>query len=217
MAILSFSHPKGGVGKTTLCFNFLVYLQKKKIPFLCIDLDGQNSISKLNEVRKHYKLKPFDIYRFESEKSLIDFLQKESEKLIIVDSGGFDSAYNRIILSVSDNIITPLSDSAIEILRLIDFEKTIIKDIEDKSKEKLHIHILLNKINPNIKDISYIKEQLKNTSHFTYLDTIIKDRLIYKNSLAQGRGVLEIKALNNSQTKAQDECKNLSKELYNML
>lgn len=33
MPIISFSHPKGGVGKTTLCFNFLVYLELQKKRF----------------------------------------------------------------------------------------------------------------------------------------------------------------------------------------
>ncbi|HEC1570697.1 TPA: AAA family ATPase [Campylobacter upsaliensis] len=69
MPFITFSHPKGGVGKTTICFNYLIYLQKKNVPFVCIDLDGQNSITHLNSLRELNGLKPFEVLRFDNEKN----------------------------------------------------------------------------------------------------------------------------------------------------
>lgn len=214
MAIISFSHPKGGVGKTTICFNYLVYLQGKKKKFVCIDLDGQNSISNLNQIRVLNKLKSFDIKKFKDEQELISFINtSDDDTMIIIDSGGFDSAFNRIVLSVSDVIITPFSDSPLEILRLIDFDKNILNQIEAQSKQEIKIHLLINRISSSIKQLDYIHTQMQNCSHYTFLNNIIRDKVIFKNSLTEGKGILEIQTKNSSEIKAQEELKKLFKEI----
>ncbi|MCW1341455.1 hypothetical protein OLP57_00750 [Campylobacter jejuni] len=45
--------------------------------------------------------------------------RNKSTKTIVIDSGGFDSGFNRIILSASDKILTPFSDSPLEIYDLL--------------------------------------------------------------------------------------------------
>ena len=213
MAIISFSHPKGGVGKTTICFNYLVHLQTKKKKFVCIDLDGQNSISNLNQIRMLNKLKGFDIKKFKDEKELIDSINTSDDTIIVIDSGGFDSAFNRIVLSVSDVIITPFSDSPLEILRLIDFDRNILNQIEAQSKQAIKIHLLINRISSSIKQLDYIHAQMQNCSHYTFLNNIIRDKVIFKNSLTEGKGILEIQTKNSSEIKAQEELKKLFKEI----
>lgn len=218
MPFITFSHPKGGVGKTTICFNYLVALQKKNVPFVCIDLDGQNSISHLNSLRKLNGLKPFEVLRFNNEKKLISYIEEVDEsKYVIIDSGGFDSLFNRLVLSVSDLIITPLADSPLELLRLIDFDKNIVSDIEKETEHKIKLHILLNKINSSTKQIAHIKEQLNSCKHCEFLNSIIRDRVIYKNSLIEAKGVLELKLEKKSDLKAKEELKNLFNELKKLL
>ncbi|QBL12688.1 ParA family protein [Campylobacter helveticus] len=218
MAIISFSHPKGGVGKTTICFNYLVHLQDKKKKFICIDLDGQSSISNLNQLRVLNKLRGFDIKKFKDERELINFINKnDDDTIIVIDSGGFDSAFNRIVLSVSDLVITPFSDSPLEILRLIDFDKNILNQIEEQSKQKLKIHLLINRISSSIKQFDYIYKQMENCSHYTFLKNLIRDKVIFKNSLTEGKGILEIETKNSSEIKAQKELKKLFKEIDNLL
>ncbi|MCR2062512.1 ParA family protein [Campylobacter helveticus] len=218
MPFITFSHPKGGVGKTTICFNYLSYLQKKKIPFTCIDLDGQSSISHLNSLRELNQIKPFNVLRFKDEKKLISYIEKADEReFVVIDSGGFDSLFNRLVLSISDLIITPLADSPLELLRLIDFDKNILSDIEKESKTKIKLHILLNKINSSTKQIGHIKEQLNSCKHCDFLESIIRDRVIYKNSLIEGKGVLELKLEKKAELKAKDELIHFFKELESLL
>ena len=218
MPFITFSHPKGGVGKTTICFNYLSYLQKKKIPFTCIDLDGQSSISHLNSLRELNKIKPFNVLRFKDEKKLISYIEKADEReFVVIDSGGFDSLFNRLVLSISDLIITPLADSPLELLRLIDFDKNILSDTEKESKTKIKLHILLNKINSSTKQIGHIKEQLNSCKHCDFLESIIRDRVIYKNSLIEGKGVLELKLEKKAELKAKDELIHFFKELESLL
>ncbi|EDP5802022.1 ParA family protein [Campylobacter jejuni] len=212
MPIISFSHPKGGVGKTTLCFNFLVYLELQKKDFVCIDLDGQNSITNLNKIRKLSGLSPFEIISFKNENSLIDFLETNQQKTIVIDSGGFDSGFNRIILSASDKILTPFSDSPLEILRLIDFDQSILTEIEKQTKQKIKIDLVINRISSNVKNLDNITSQIDNCKHFSIAKNIIRDRIIFKNSLTEGKGVLEVDSKSTSDSKAKEELNSLFKE-----
>ncbi len=165
MPIISFSHPKGGVGKTTLCFNFLVYLELQKKDFVCIDLDGQNSITNLNKIRKLSGLSPFEIISFKNENSLIDFLETNQQKTI-----------------------------------------------EKQTKQKIKIDLVINRISSNIKNIDNITSQIDNCKHFSIAKNIIRDRIIFKNSLAEGKGILEVDSKGASDLKAKEELNSLFKE-----
>lgn len=156
--------------------------------------------------------------RFKDEKKLISYIEKADEReFVVIDSGGFDSLFNRLVLSISDLIITPLADSPLELLRLIDFDKNILSDIEKESKTKIKLHILLNKINSSTKQIGHIKEQLNSCKHCDFLESIIRDRVIYKNSLIEGKGVLELKLEKKAELKAKDELIHFFKELESLL
>lgn len=118
---------------------------------------------------------------------------------------------------MSDLVITPFSDSPLEILRLIDFDKNILNQIEEQSKQKLKIHLLINRISSSIKQFDYIYKQMENCSHYTFLKNLIRDKVIFKNLLTEGKGILEIETKNSSEIKAQEELKKLFKEIDNLL
>ncbi|ECL7558384.1 ParA family protein [Campylobacter jejuni] len=210
--IISFSHPKGGVGKTTLCFNFLAYLQSQKKDFVCIDLDGQNSITSLNKIRKIKNLKPFEIVSFKDKLELINFINKSNKEYIIIDSGGFDSVFNRIVLSFSDKIVTPFSDSPLEIIRLRDFDE-IISEIENQANTKININLVINRVSANIKNFDYLKKQVQDCKHYIFLNSIIRDRVSFKNSFYEGKAIQEMEIKNISDTNAKLEVENLNKEI----
>ncbi|WP_166739687.1 ParA family protein [Campylobacter sp. US33a] len=212
MPIISFSHPKGGVGKSTLCFNFLSYLQLKNIDFICVDLDGQNSISSLNKIRKINGLKPFNIISFKSESELIEFIKNNKNKFTVIDTGGFDSGFNRIVISISNQIITPFGDSPLEILRLRDFDK-ILDEIQNQINEEIKIDLVINRISSSIKSFNYLKKQIDDCKHFKLLQFPIRDRVAFKNSLIEGKGVLEIDSKSLSDANAKSEIELLFDEI----
>ena len=107
--IITIAHQKGGVGKSTIALNLAVELSKK-YNLKVIDLDYQKSITIFNETRKEKKLKPLNIIHIENQKELIDVL-KNSNELILIDSGGFDSDLNRIAIIGADLVITPVSNN----------------------------------------------------------------------------------------------------------
>ncbi|PAF46588.1 hypothetical protein BKH41_08775 [Helicobacter sp. 12S02232-10] len=214
---ITFSHPKGGVGKSTICLNYLTYLQEQKIEFIALDLDGQHTISNANKIRSIEGMQTFEIETFKNISDMKDFLNASQNKNIVIDSGGFDSAFNRIAISMSDIIITPSSDAPFDIMRLLDFDK-MIEDMEKELQKfdathKINAHLLLNRINPNVKNFSPILEQLSNTKHFKFMNSIIRDRTLYKYSPSSGKSVFESKSKDSSDISAKKEMRAMCEEI----
>lgn len=200
--IVTFSHPKGGVGKSTLCLNYLSYLRNNNRDFMVVDLDGQHSISNVNKLRQLNQLPEFDIKTFTNIDSMIQFLQ-DNDGDIVVDSGGFDSKHNRIVLAMSDVIITPLSDSPFEIMRLVGFDN-ILSEIEKSSNNaiKIKVNLVLNRINVNVKNFDNIVAHFSDSPHYSFMKSIVRDRSIIKFSPANGKSVFELKCKTASDTQA---------------
>ena len=227
--IISISHQKGGVGKSTISFNLSVeilkdFLEKKDIVksydnFYCVDLDYQKSFTIFNTKRKilnkkyNENLPLLNIYtkdNFENEDEFINFLTKNEKDLIIIDTGGYDSVFNRLSLIYSDIIITPISDSKIELYGLEIFKK-ILDDIKkiDKTKKS---YVLLNNVSVNRKNFNEYFEYVKdNNEYFNILNSIVKNRKIYKDSFDYGKNVCELQHF-----KSCDEIQNLKNEILNI-
>ena len=209
--IITIAHQKGGVGKSTIALNLAVELNKK-FNLKVIDLDYQKSITIFNETRKEKNLKPLNIIHIENQKELIDVL-KNSNELILIDSGGFDSDLNRIAIIGADLVITPVSNNLIEIYGLEAFKKILqeLKEVEPEIKS----YVLLNNIDPKAtKSVEELKKYIKNNNeYFDLLDTILRRRADFARSFEVGKSVTEI----DKKSKASKELKQLLKDIEKIL
>jgi len=188
--VITIAHQKGGVGKSTIALNIAVEMSKK-YKLHIIDLDYQKSISIFNENRKEAGLSPLDIILVESQEELIDTIDN-TEGIILIDSGGFDSNLNRVAIIGADMVITPLSNNLIEIYGLEAFKK-ILTELK-QVKEDIKSNILLNNINPQAtKSIEELKEYIEqNSDFFNMLDIVIRRRVDFAKSFELGKSVVEI-------------------------
>lgn len=232
--IITFSHPKGGVGKSTMCFNYMSYLQQSSRDFIGADLDGQHTISSFNKIREAKinakeintkdlemkDIKPFNIKSFDVSESeaFLNFLRDNQEKNIIVDTGGFDSGINRLAITASDLVITPLSDTPPEVIRLLSFDN-ILNELETSVKKKnkdyeLKAHILINNVNPQATRFDNIENLINKSKYYELMDNVIvRRRNIVSYSLADGIGVLESKITSDSDVNAKKEILAMCKEI----
>lgn len=214
--IITFSHPKGGVGKSLLAFNYAIYSMTKGDNVLVIDLDGQHSITNFNKIRSvKTDLKTLEIITFDDVNKLVSFLKQNSHYKIIIDTGGFDSSFNRIALALADNIITPVSDSPVDLMRLYDFDRILNEIAKKANMDKLKTHIVLNRIHSSLKNFDFIKEPLKDKENFIFLDSIIRDRARIKFSVSNGISVFE-ELKSSRDEKAIEELKSLYQEIDNL-
>lgn len=214
--IITLAHQKGGTGKSTLSWNIAVELEKKYKQygyekFIFVDLDNQESITMTNRLRMQYGHNPLEIVRFTDHERtrLEDFINSiDNDTLVIIDSGGYDADLNRLAIIASDIVITPVSSDYMEIFGLQKF-KTILEELTQIKGEMVQVHVLLNKIDPKLKDFSDIVDFINEIENFKLMNTVIRFRSDYKHSIGYGFSVLEL----DKNSKASEEIQILIKEI----
>ena len=214
--IILFGHQKGGVGKSTIAINLAYSIQKKFKDLALLDLDSQNSAKLFNQLRDSENLPTIKCVNA-SEIDFSDFIgeyAKTKTKLLIIDSGGYDSDINRAALIRADIIITPVGISQIEIFGLQIFRK-ILKEASEATGTRVKTNVLLNNVDSRSKNkLKDLKEYiLKNDKHFNLLNTILYTRADYKNSYGNGLTVKEF----NKKGSASQEIKQLTKEILKLI
>lgn len=189
--IIAISHQKGGVGKSTVAFNLAVELSKH-FKVEVIDLDVQETVSSYNRIRKLMGQKELSVTAFENDKEMIDYINyQDDDKLIIIDSGGFDSALNRVSIAIADFIITPVSSDFTEILGLEKY-KSILSAVSKQIGKHIQTHVVLNKISPQQKYFDDIIGFIESSDHFNLLHNRLRRRVDFANSVAHGFSVVEL-------------------------
>jgi len=206
--IISVSHQKGGVGKSTIAFNLAVELSRKN-KVEVIDLDVQNTITHTNKIRKENNLNELKILYISNEKEFKNYVEKDTKKKItIIDSGGFDSSLNRLAIFYSDIVITPVSDRFNEISGLMKYIE-IINELNRITGEDIKVNVLLNNINPNIKNFDGLQKFIQKNKELKLMKSILRQRADYDKATWKGKSVNEF----NKKSKAAAEFIKLTKEI----
>ncbi len=202
--VIVVAHQKGGVGKSTIASNLAVELSKKYSVKL-IDLDIQKSISYFNSIRND-KIDISYVSKFTELQNLVN----NNNDVMIIDVGGFDSDLNRAAILGADILITPVSDSAIELVGLLSFKNTL-QEVR-KIRPEIKASILLNRIHPNARlSIEKLTDFIGSNTEFHLLNSVLRDRSEYKKAFENGKSVTEL----DCKSKASQEIQNLIGEILN--
>ncbi|MDA0967611.1 MAG: ParA family protein [Proteobacteria bacterium] len=212
--IVTISHQKGGVGKSTILFNLIIEYSKLGNVHV-IDLDSQQTITSSIEVRKNSGKDTSNIIieKVSNANELLNYMQNfDEEELLFIDSGGFDSTTNRIAIAGANIVLTPVSSKFFELLGLQTYDENL-EQMEKATNFKLVTNVFLNKITHNAKDFSDITDFINESDHFNLLNTVIRQRVDYENSPASGLSVIE----HNKYSKAASEMNKFIEELNNLM
>jgi len=206
--IITISHQKGGVGKSTLAYNIALELARKHNVEV-IDLDVQQTVTAYNQIRAEMGQTPLPVHIFTTAEELESYFESlDEETIVVIDSGGFDSSLNRFAILVSDFIITPVSSEFTEILGLQKYE-SILRELSEQSGSTIVTNVVLNKTNPNQKKFDEVNEFIRSSKHFSLMDSMMRRRVDFANSVAYGFSVREL----DKKSESTKELKEFIKEI----
>lgn len=212
--IITISHQKGGVGKSTLLWNLIINYSKERKIYV-IDLDVQKTITYSLLVRKNNNLDTKNIILLDpkNKDEMLNLMKGlKGEDKLFIDSGGYDSDMNRLAISASTILLTPVSTKFYEVLGLKEYER-ILAEISNDIGRVLVTNVILNKIHHNTKALEDIVNHVSKSKYFNLMETIIRDRADYANSPSEGMNVCEF----NEKGAAALDIKELTSELNSII
>ncbi|MCP9270460.1 ParA family protein [Xenorhabdus sp. XENO-1] len=189
--IIAVAVKKGGKGKSTIVINIAPEVN----PDVIYDTDDTPAISTANSFRD--KKKQWNIVRLQAKSSnaVNDFINelitvKEKNQCVLIDCGGFDSAFTRAAIAAADMIIAPVADDFTDMLGLVEFD-IVLQQISKDVGEKKIAHVLLNKMHPSRKNFSDFEEFISSFEHLVKLDTSIPTDKAIPQKFGEGYGIVE--------------------------
>ena len=206
--IILLGSQKGGCCKSTIAINLACGLAQKGCDVILVDADPQQNAANWVRDRDETTLpKVHCIQRYGDIKSTLKDLKQRYE-YVVVDVAGHDSKELRTAMLVSDILIVPFRPSQLDLDTLPHLTEVIDQAISFNDKLKSYGLLTLAPTNKANKEIGQANEYLADFPVLKPLSTVIHDRKIYRDVLADGKGVIEA---NNA--KAATEFKNLMQEL----
>ncbi|MWV75847.1 AAA family ATPase [Rathayibacter rathayi] len=214
MTIELFGGTKGGPGKTTVAINVAIQLATLGHAVCIVDADKQRSAAKWHARRIDNEIQPA-LTLVEKRGNVNAALRDLDEHydFVIVDVAGDDNQEMRTAMTAAHRMIVVLQPSQLDVETLEDFTEVI--DTAKDFNPALEVRSLINQAptNHNETETSDVSEFIVDFSQITPIETILARRKAYRDTLAGGKGVVELTA--PSAKKARIEIEELVEEVFN--
>ena len=202
---------KGGVGKSTVATNLAVQLALEGANCTLVDADPQGTATNWALDRASFgwlpKIQHDEVH--DADSVVLRRLDGDCD-YVVVDAAGRDSAVLRAAMAAADLMIVPLRPSQADLDVFVTMRDVITRAQELNPNLDVRAVITMASSNPNVRSVAESIEYLKAYSAIQPLATVIRDRKIYQDALADGRGVGEL-----ANVKARQEIHQMTKEILN--
>ncbi len=199
--IILIGSQKGGTGKSTTSVNICAWLACKNKDVILVDSDRQSTAvnwvidrDQLTTVPKVHCVQKYDNIR----ETLLDLNNRY--EYVVVDAAGRDSKELRTGMTAADIIVIPFRPSQPDLDTLAKMVDLIDQARDFNPKITAYGLITMAPTNPVINETKEAKKYLAEYPEVTLLQTIIRDRKIYRDAISEGLGVVEMK---NEKAKAE--------------
>ncbi len=199
MKIVGIVGRKGGVGKSTLAVNLASCFYEKGSVEL-VDADPQGSASDWIG-----KTAPFPVRHVTDCQELSEALQSNDNGVMLVDGPPYDIEANKIIVSLSDLVVVPVTPSLLDI-------KAALPLLNALKTGKTNGIAVMNLTMPRSNATKYTRATLE--SHdIPVADTELVSRVAHRDAVAAARPV----TVSAPSSAAANEIRALSKEIWKVL
>jgi len=200
---------KGGSGKSTVTFNLGLWLQMKGQPVVAYDLDPQQTLSDVAEVRREEGYAP-PLQVNQPRDSLIDdMLYHPQQTQVLVDVGASNMDAMKQALSIANRIIIPVPPSQLDVWATQRF-LNIVSELDEKNKPEMRVFVNRADTHRAIRESDETEEVLDQLPGVTLIPQRLHQRTVYRRSLSEGMSIFEM----SKRSKAVDEFNRLAGILY---
>jgi chromosome partitioning protein len=208
--ILLLGGEKGGTGKSTIAVNLAVWLANKGADVILVDTDRQRTSSHFIDRRNHADDLP-TVHCAEKHGSVFHSVRDLAKRYdqVIVDAGGRDSEELRTALVAAHLVYCPLKasqpdlETSVHMNELVKLARGMNEGLQARAV------ISMGPTNPVIHEAQEAQEILTDLPEFTLSEVVVRDRKVYRDAMADGKGVIEM-----GNPKATAEIESLAKEIY---
>jgi chromosome partitioning protein len=201
---------KGGCGKSTTAINISAALASQGKDVVLVDADRQCTSSNWSmdrqEERQDYPI-IHNIQKYENIRNALLDLDKRYE-YVIVDAAGRDSRELRTGMTAANIMIVPFRPSQPDLDTLPKLQEIITQARDLNPELKVYGLLTMAPTNPVVHEIEEAQEYLQDYPEIHLLQTIVRDRKVYRDAMGEGLGVVE---MNNP--KAKQEIEDLVQEI----
>jgi len=199
---------KGGTGKSTVTFNLAVWLGHQGKSLRLFDLDPQQTLADVIEVRTEEEYEP-TLPQAELQSTLKTIKKDKKTDEILIDVSMSDQDALKEAISICDRIVIPVAPSQADIWSTQRFIKLIKETCKGKMPEVVAI-INRADTHPLVTETKESEEALDFLPGISRLKARLHNRTAYRRSFSEGLGVFEL----NPSGKASKEILKLTKHLY---
>jgi chromosome partitioning protein len=200
---------KGGSGKSTVTFNLGLWLQMKGQPVVAYDLDPQQTLTDVAEVRREEGYTPPLQVNQPRDSLLEDMKYHPKQTQVLVDVGASNMDAMKLALSIADRIIIPVPPSQPDVWATQRF-LNIVNDLDNSNKPEMKIFVNRADTHRAIRESDETEEVLEQLPGVSLIPQRLYQRTVYRRSLSEGMSIFEI----SKRSKAVDEFNRLAGILY---
>lgn len=191
---------KGGSGKSTVVFNLGLWLQMKGQPVVAYDLDPQQTLMDVAEVRREEGYTP-PLQVYPPRESLQDDLKYHPQNVhVLVDVGAANLDAMKQAIESSDQIIIPVPPSQPDVWATQRF-MDIVDEATKGNYPKMRAFVNRADTHRAVRESDDTEEVLKQLPNIDLIPKRLFQRTIFRRSLSEGMAVFEM----SRRSKATDE------------
>lgn len=202
--IILIGSQKGGCGKSTTAANICAELARQGKDVMLVDADRQGTASNwISDRNQNASLtKIHSIQKFDNIHETLSDLSKRYE-YVVVDSAGRDSRELRTGMSAADVLIVPFRPSQPDLDTLPALQDIITMALDLNPKLRVKALLTMAPTNPIVNETQDAKTYLTDYPVLQLVNTIIRDRKIYRDCMSEGKGVVE---MDNGKARGEIQC-----------
>ncbi|QHC68917.1 AAA family ATPase (plasmid) [Rathayibacter sp. VKM Ac-2759] len=204
--ITLFGGTKGGTGKTTTAINVATCLAKDGRSVIIVDADKQRSAAKWHARRVDNQFEPA-ITLVEKQGNVFAAVRDLDRHYdhVIVDVAGDDNQELRTAMTAAHRMIIVLRPSQLDVETLEEFTEVI--DTARDFNPELEVRSLISQAptNHNETETVDVAEFIVDFPQIVPLETVLYLRKAYRDTLADGRGVVEVGGVAGKKARAEVE------------